>query len=45
MLHDPANLVQAEDVNPGVVVVSRPVLEAMENDVVVFAENPLGLDY
>ena len=44
MLDDFAVAVETEDVDPGVVLVVRPGLVAVEHDVVVLGHGPLDLD-
>ena len=44
MLDDLAVVVQAEDVDPGPVAVTRPLLVAVENDVVALGDGPLEVD-
>ena len=44
MLDDSAVLVKAEDVDTGVLVVTRPELVAMQDHVVALADHPLELD-
>ena len=44
MLDDSAVLVESEDVDSGVVVISRPLLMTVENDMVSLRERPLEYD-
>jgi len=44
VLNDLAVLVEPEDVNPGVVTVTRPDLVAMQHDVVALGQGALDLD-
>ena len=44
LLDDLAEVVKSEDVDPGIVLVAGPVLEAVEDNEVVLGDSPLELD-
>jgi hypothetical protein len=44
MFDDPSPVVEPENIDPRVIVISRPVLEAVKNDIVTLGDSPLDLN-